>query len=312
MTAEPPGTLDAFLSDWDRQLARAFGVLVGRPLDEFDPDAVYAAGLRGNALYESGFLREPDWVLPEALSGVRPIPCPFGLSSEADRLPLFDASTSIFEFDRCDSPQSPLPKDFAAALKAACFAGSLVRGADIAPLLDRFGVDLTAPALRDTWDIHFPRLVSDGTLLDALRVALDTGRTPEDLVPFTLTLPTEPQEEWEEDLATIEHAALRTHLAYFCTDGEEGMMPRYQGETTTVLQDEGCEPVSGWEDGHGQIEIMVMKLSPLVAGRGPAFSEPLSKTPTAPAGSRVALPRTATASPSPPTSNASGSTTPTG
>ncbi|MFE2044220.1 hypothetical protein ACFXAZ_25505 [Streptomyces sp. NPDC059477] len=265
-TPEAPEAPGTSLSGWDRQLAHAFGVLVGRPLDDFDPDAVYAAVLQGNALNESGFLREPDWVRPEALSGARPIPCPFGLSGEAGRQPLFDASTSIFEFWQCDSPRSPLPKDFAAALKAVCFAQSLVRGADIAPLLDRFGVDLTTPALKDTWEIYLPRLVCDGTLLDALRVALDTGRTPEELVPFTFTFPTEPQEEWEEDLATIEHPALRTHLAYFCTDGEEGMMPLCQDETTTLPEDEGCEPVAGWEDGHGQITITVIKLSPQVAG----------------------------------------------
>ncbi|WP_329027040.1 hypothetical protein [Streptomyces sp. NBC_00690] len=266
MTAESRKTPEASLSDWDRQLVHAFGVLVGRPLDEFDPAAVYAVGLQGNALNESGFLREPDWVHPKALSGARPIPCPFGLSGEPDRQPLFDPSTSIFDFGRCDSPQSPLPKDFTTALKSVCFAGSLVRGADIAPLLDRFGVDLTTPALKDTWEIYFPRLVCDGTLLDALRVALDTGRTPEELVPLTLTVPTEPEEEWEQDLATIEHPALRTHLAYFCTDGAEGLMPLYQDETTTVLEDEGCEPIAGWEDGHGQIEITVMRLSPLVSG----------------------------------------------
>ncbi|MFJ4771044.1 hypothetical protein ACIP88_18360 [Streptomyces uncialis] len=269
MTAETPATRessDAPLSDWDRQLAHAFGVLVGRPLDEFDPDAIYAVGLQGNALNESGFLREPGWVHPQALNGARPISCPFGLSSESDRQPLFDPSTSIFDFGRCDSPRSPLPKDFAAALKTVCFAGSLARGADIAPLLDRFDVDLTAPALKDTWEIYFPRLVCDGTLLDALRVALDTGRTPGELVPLPFTFPTEPEEEWEEELATIEHPALRTHLAYFCTDGEEGLMPLCRDETTSALVDEGCEPVAGWEDGHGQITVMVMKLSPLVAG----------------------------------------------
>lgn len=269
MTAEPsatPEVHEAFLSDWDRQLAHALGILVGRPLDEYDPYAVYAASLHGNALNESGFLREPDWVRPESLSGARAVPCPFGLSGNADRQPLFDASTSIFEFDRCDSPESPLPKDFVAALKAVCFAGNLVRGTDIAPLLDRFGVDLTTLALRDSWEIYFPCLVSDGTLLDALRVALDTGRTPEDLVPLTLTSPGELDEEWEEDLATIEHPALRRHLTYFCTDGEEGLMPLCGEETWTVLQEEGCELVSGWEDGHGQIAVTVMKLSPLIAG----------------------------------------------
>ncbi|MEV7289597.1 hypothetical protein AB0O01_34460 [Streptomyces sp. NPDC093252] len=251
-------------SDWDRQLAHAFGVLIGDPLDEFDPDAVYAATLRGNVLNETGFLKEPDWVRPQALTGARPIPCDIGISGGSDRRPQFDASTSIFNFWRCDSPESPLPKDFAAALKAASFGEYMIRGADIAPLLDRFGVDLTAPALKDTWDVYFPLLVSDGTLFDALRVALETGRAPEDLLP--LSVAAEPDEYWEEDLAAIEHPTLRRHLGHFCTDGEEGMMPVGQEVMLFALEDEGCEPVHGWEDGHGQIDLAVIKLSPTVAG----------------------------------------------
>ncbi|MET8830124.1 hypothetical protein ABZX40_32505 [Streptomyces sp. NPDC004610] len=262
--SEAPAAPTTSPSDWDRQLAHAFGVLVGRPLDEFDPDAVYAVTLQGNALNESGFLKEPDWVRTQALSGAEPIPCDFGLSGRPDRRPQCDASTSVFEFWRCDSPESPLPKDFAAALMAASFGQYMIRGVELAPLLDRFGVDLTAPALKDTWDVCFPRLISDGTLLDALRVALETGRTPEDLLPFPFT--TEPEEDWEEDLAGIEHPTLRRHLGYFCTDGEEGMMPVGQDVSLFALEDEGCEPVYGWEDGHGQIDLAVIKLSPSVAG----------------------------------------------
>ncbi|MFD4657857.1 hypothetical protein ACFWP2_19765 [Kitasatospora sp. NPDC058444] len=112
--------------------------------------------------------------------------------------------------------------------------------------MERYGVDL----------------VSDGTLLDALRTALDTGRAPEDLMPFTA----EPEEDWTEELAAIEHPELRAHLGHFCTEGDLGLMPASEDSTVHGLRHEGCETVAGWEDGHGQIEITVIRLSDHVAG----------------------------------------------
>ncbi|MFD8479404.1 hypothetical protein [Kitasatospora sp. NPDC059673] len=108
----------------------------------------------------------------------------------------------------------------------------------------------------------FARLRSDGTLLDAFRAALDTGRAPEDLVPFE----TEPEESWEEGLATVEHPGLRAHLAHFLTDGEEGLMPMVEDAPAWGLDAYGCAPVMGWQDGFGQLDLAVLRLSPPVAG----------------------------------------------
>lgn len=123
------------------------------------------------------------------------------------------------------------------------------------------------PALDGTWTVFFPRLVSDSTLLDALRAALATGHGPDDLLSFT----TEPDEDWEEELAAINHSGLRAHLGPFCTDGEEGLMPLFDDEATAGgLEDEGCEAVAAWEDGHGQLAIRVVRLSDHVADPRPS------------------------------------------
>ncbi|OKJ13597.1 hypothetical protein [Kitasatospora sp. CB01950] len=246
-------------SDWDRQLADAFGMMIGRPLHEFDPDAVYAAGVGGNLINEVEFDHDPAWVRPQALSGAEPVCWDASLFDDSVRTPVFDAAGSIFGIpaDR-DSPA--LPEPFASAVAAACFSDGLIRGADLAPLLVEHGVDLAEHPGR--WVVHFARLRSDGTLLDAFRAALDTGRTPEDLVPFEVA----PEEGWEEDLATVAHPGLRAHVSYFLTDGEVGLMPMFDDARAFGLDDYACEAVMGWEDGFGQIDLSIIRLSPEVAG----------------------------------------------
>ncbi|WP_445402399.1 hypothetical protein ACSMX9_12520 [Streptomyces sp. LE64] len=264
-TTVPPAPPEARRSsegDWSRQLSDAFAVLLGRPLEEYDPDAVYAASVNGNLMYETGFARDPAWVRPAALRGGQPVVWDCPLFDESDRFPTFDAGGSVFDFSTSGEGTTALPRDFADAVDTVCFGRGLVRGADLAPLTERYGVDLADPALAGAWTVFFPRLVSDGTLLDALRAALDTGHAPEQLLPFEV----EPDEEWQEELAAIDHPRLRAHLGYFCTDGEEGLMPLLDDATTGGLQDEGCRPVVGWEDGHGQIDIRVVRLSDRVAG----------------------------------------------
>ncbi|MFJ1706329.1 hypothetical protein [Kitasatospora sp. NPDC088346] len=258
-TAPTPGG-----EDWNRQLADAFAVVLGRPLREFDADAVYAASVGGNLLYETGFRRDAAWVRPGALSGAEPVVWDCCLFDESGRTPVFDASRSLFEFlppDGAGTAGTTLPQDFATALDAVRLGPGLVLGADLAPLVAQYGVDLADPSLAGTWTVYFPRLRSDGTLLDALRAALDTGDGPEDLVAFT----PEPDEEWEEALAVVAHAGLRTHLGFFCTDGDEGLMPLGDA-TASGLTDLGCEQVAGWEDGYGQFDITVVRLSDHVAG----------------------------------------------
>ncbi|MGX2996829.1 hypothetical protein JNUCC64_21565 [Streptomyces sp. JNUCC 64] len=248
--------------DWDRRLADAFAVLLGRPLSAYDPDAVYAASAHGNLMHESEFERDPAWVRPAALSGAEPVVWNCSLFDDSVRTPVFDASGSVFEFPAGDAG-SALPADFSAAVAAARLTGELVLGADLAPLVERYGVDLADPAFRGAWTVFFPRLVSDGTLLGALKAALDTGHRPEDLMESSA----DPDEEWEERLAAMDHPGIRDHLKHFCTDGDTGLMPLTEAELwASGLEEAGCETLAAWEDGHGQIDIEVVRLGPLLAG----------------------------------------------
>lgn len=255
MTSEPAPS-----GDWDRQLGDAFAVVLGRPLDAYD-DAVYAASISGNFMDEVGFLRDPAWVRPAALRGDEPVV--WHVFDESPRPSVFDASGSVFELHRPEGAESPLPGEFADAVAEVAFEPGLVRGADLASLVERYGVALDDPAFAGTWTVYFPRLVSDGTLVDALRAALGIGRTPEALMDTAI----EADEEWAAELAAIAHPGLRTHLGFFFSDGDSGMVPLFDDTDAGGLETSGCEPVAGFEDGHGQVDIRVVRLSDSVAVR---------------------------------------------
>ncbi|MFJ8039560.1 hypothetical protein ACIRBX_03470 [Kitasatospora sp. NPDC096147] len=250
---------------WDHVLADAFAVLLGRPLSDFDPDARYAVALSGNLVHEVGFHQDPVWVRPAALSGAEPVVSGLYLFDEAADAALFDAARSLFEFHPADGHE--FPAGFAAAVEAVAFGDGMVLGADLAPLLGQFGVDLAEHP--GSWTVAFLRQVSDGTLPDALRTALGTGRRPEDLPPFT----GEPDEEWEEELDRIEDEDLRSHLGFFCTDGDTGLMPSDES-LPKYLDALGFETVAAWEDGHGQLTIHVVRIGPEVAERTAMHSIP--------------------------------------
>ncbi|MEV6040924.1 hypothetical protein AB0L65_58145 [Nonomuraea sp. NPDC052116] len=72
---------------------------------------------------------------PAALRGAEPVVWDCPIFDLEEPVPEFDASRSVFEFDKAG-----LPPEFAADLAAACFAGRLVLGGDLAPLLAHFAV----------------------------------------------------------------------------------------------------------------------------------------------------------------------------
>ncbi|MEW1694334.1 hypothetical protein [Streptomyces sp. NPDC091278] len=251
---------------WDRLLAEGFAALIGRPLEEYGTDAVYAAGIGGNLMYETDFRQDLAWVRPEALSGAEPVVWDCPLFGEGDKVPAFDASRSLFEFPALSCARTALPPELAEALAAVEIGHGMVRGADLAPLLAAHAVDLADPAHAGTWTVYHAVLVSDGSLLGALKAALVTGDRPEDLIDFG----TEPDEEGAEELAAVAHDGLRTHLGHFRSDGDVGMVTvTEEGLVPGVLHELGCAPVAGWEDGHGQIDIAVLRLSDRVTGRAP-------------------------------------------
>ncbi|MFI7538270.1 hypothetical protein [Streptosporangium sp. NPDC049376] len=150
---------------------------------------------------------------PAVLRGAEPVVWDCPVFDLEEPLLEFDASRSVFEFD-----EAGLPPEFETDLAAACFSGRLVLGGDLAPVLARHG--LSASDLRGTWTVCYPRLVSDDTLFDTMRVATALGTGPESLLP----LEAEAAEEWREALADRTSPELFAHLSFFCTEGEEGLM----------------------------------------------------------------------------------------
>ncbi|MGV9310611.1 WD40 repeat domain-containing protein [Streptomyces sp. NPDC003691] len=203
-------------ADWESSLAQGFGVLLGRPLSDYDPDARYGAYYGGNFLDETESDRDPAWLSPDALSGKVPVVLEsLLLHSELDLPELrFDARRSLFEID----PEG-LPEAFAEDLDAAGLPSfRIIRGDELARLLDRHGLDLTDPDLpEDTWTVWQARIVSDGTLLGALRAATAIGQGPDSLVPYRDVnngdLGTEAAAE--ALVAAVHHPGLRAHLRTF-------------------------------------------------------------------------------------------------
>ncbi|MFE2914949.1 hypothetical protein ACFXI0_29410 [Kitasatospora indigofera] len=249
-------------ADWEHLLTAAFGRLLDLPFTGADPAADYAVRIGGNMLYETGFGKDPAWVGPAALSGAEPVRWEGFMFDEADGTFAFDAARSIFEFRVPTESRSAFPAAFVDAVDAACFVPRLIRGADLAPLVEQHGIDLTGPAAAGTWSLYFPRLLSDGTLLGALRAACVLGDGPQSLIDFGA----EPEEEWQDALDSIPHPGLRAHLAFFFTDGTDGLMPMGEDINLHVLADHDCHAVAGFEDDHGQFDATVVRLSREVSG----------------------------------------------
>jgi hypothetical protein len=265
-THQPP---DGQVADaeWRRRLAEGFAALLGRPLDEFDPGAVYAAFFGGDFIYELEYHRDEAWLDPEALAGRALIEdTPFILYDQGEAPLRFDAAGSVFEF----TDASALPADFAAALTAACFSDAgpgpgLIRGRDLGALLARHGVDLTEERYASCWSVCHARIASDGTLLDALRAATGIGDGPDSLVAYD----GEAAKELAELIAAVPDPELRAHLTLGCQEPGSADGLCYmgaEGSGSPVLEDEGCEQLACWEDGSGQVDVAVVRLSDIAAG----------------------------------------------
>ncbi|MGW4411295.1 hypothetical protein ACWEJ6_45210 [Nonomuraea sp. NPDC004702] len=249
MTSAPTTTGD----DWESSLRQAFGVLLGHPLSGFDPEAEYAACYTGNWLDETGFNRDPAWLEPAALAGRATISSENLLLLDEVGYPelRFDPSRSLFEIDAA----AELPADFGDELAAVKLAGSdrwpQVGGAELARLTARHGAGLPAGA----WSVTSATIASDGTLLDALRVATGIGDGFDSLVPYEGGDP-----ETAAAVAAVEHAGLRAHLRAFCDPRSDELALCRQDMRTA--RDEGGALVARWEGAVDQYEITVRRVGP--------------------------------------------------
>ncbi|MGI5413791.1 hypothetical protein ACQEV9_44160 [Streptomyces chartreusis] len=244
---------------WESSLTQAFGVLLNRPLWDFGSGAEYAAYYSGNWLYETGSDRDALWLESAALTGRETITNENLLLLDEVGYPdlRFDASRSLFEIypDAVDFPAA-FKEDLAAVKLAGSDRYPQVRGADLARLTARHGVDLTSPDLTETWRLTDARIASDGTLLDALRVATGIGEDPDSLVPREETGATT-----EAAITAVEHAGIRAHLRAFCDPLSDELAFR-----RCTSREEDGPLVAKWEGAVDQYEITVQRVETDPAG----------------------------------------------
>jgi len=289
MTSEPttagePESRDG-TGDWDGALSHAFELLGAGVAD---PGARYAVYYEDEPLSEYGFPNR--WLTGQALTSAEAVPL---LEHLADDYPLamplwqFDLRETLFRFNRDfldgtgpwgeGGHLGPRPFDdaFAADVRAASIPGideTAVRGAELAPVLGRHGVDLTREEAEqfNLWVTVLARVATDGTLADAMRAATLTWRGPEHLQrPGTEWYPTgdHVDRRWRDALDAVEHPGLRDHLRLLCFDAHSARADgayycgtEYWPARTGTLGDIGCILVAGWEFGEAQAGTVVVRL----------------------------------------------------
>lgn len=248
--------------NWRQMLAQCFEAFLGRPLSEYDPDASYGAYYwAGNFLNDVGFASDAGWVDPEALAGRLLVENDdIVMYDMGEAAPRFDAGASVFLFE----DESALPAEFVTELSAASFPSSkpgerLLLGRELGTLLARHQVDLTDEAFAGAWYVLYPRIASDGTLVDALRAATAVDEGPDSLIDFD----GEPDEHWEPYLADVAHPGLRAHLSFGCQDAGEASLRRVADDELSFwgLAGEGCSMVAAWDETENQVEVAVFRLA---------------------------------------------------
>lgn len=281
------------MSDWDVMLEHAFGLLLGRPLRDFDPAATYAAFSYSDET-ATGALAEIDPADMVAPPGHVDSPS-VGSWSEHGWRP--DLGRSAFVIH--DDAESELVAKLRGVLHGADFDadlddevtrrhpalltdddGAVVWGRDLGRALLDGVVDL--PALRDEnfqyGEVYPPLLLrahTDGSLFDAMRAATWTMNAPAGLTDLTETeeefgKPVEVEERWEAVLREVPDPALRNHLRRLCLDAHwarsegayylgPGVWP---GDLTALARVPGHDIVAGWTVGEGQGAIAVVSKAP--------------------------------------------------
>ncbi|MFD4576947.1 hypothetical protein ACFWNK_35475 [Streptomyces sp. NPDC058417] len=207
--------------DWEASLIQAFGVLLGRPLTEYDhgPGVRYGTFYGGNFLDESELDRDPAWLTPAGLRGEETVTVGGLVLRDEEGVPelRFDPSRSYFTVDSKGLPDA-LARDL-----DALDAEDGIRGDALAGLLERHTFDLTGPdAPSGAWRISKARIASDGTLLGALKAATALGDSPDALVPYTPPeVLTGTEDDGDEVVAPVAHDGLRSHLRAFAEPGSD-------------------------------------------------------------------------------------------
>lgn len=234
-------------ADWTAALEQAFGVLLKTPLSEFGTEGEYGAFYGGNWLTESGFDRNKAWLRPAALAGTVTVTSEDLLLLDEEGYPelRFDARGSLFEINA----RAALPTGFRDDVVAARTTGSArwpqIRGSVLAELAARHGLDLPAGLPKKSWSVAQARIASDGTLVDALRVATGMGDGFDGLVPSTES----------PEVAEVAHAGIRSHLGAFCDPRSDDLALSGPGA------DDDESVLIRWDGAVDQFEITVERIA---------------------------------------------------
>jgi hypothetical protein len=242
---------------WQAQLADAFAILLGRPLEEFDPKAAYVLYHWDDVLSAELTEYVPD---PEQLAGIVPP------QENAEEYPLcwaswhLDLGRSLFVLDDEESLGEPVTDALRAVSRDA--GQIVVTGTELSRVLTTHRASLGG-----TFITLLARVHSADTLFDAMRAATWTMGGPDELYTDFAGVVVEPQ--WERALSTVADPVLRTHLSGICLDAHSARASGayYSGTGTCPAALRPLESlpgytfVTGWELGEGQAASAVFALS---------------------------------------------------
>ncbi|MEU0985855.1 hypothetical protein [Streptomyces sp. NPDC005953] len=283
MTSAPEPTLEP--GAWNRELANAFEVLLGKPLDAYPATAEYALFTWND---EVSYLMYEDLLSGAVDMSVDESDEP-DESGEPDELvdegehgseqPQFDwdlwptdHERSVWLIDEgAPGADGALGEAIHTALRAVSVAYDSRRavfGADLARVLAVHGLP---PGEVDPADAvgmvqWLQRVRTGGTLFDAMRAATWTTGGPGALVPFEREAEVEPA--MEQALRRVSHPRLRDHLRMLCltahwarSDGGYYLGPgECPNDLRWIAEQPGHEVVAGWEFGEGQASSAVFKI----------------------------------------------------
>ncbi|MEU4224608.1 hypothetical protein AB0F17_09955 [Nonomuraea sp. NPDC026600] len=237
---------------WDDTLARAFAVLLGKPVDEYDPNASYGVYYCCDdlslELFKKGFDIGPV-VRGELVRAPFPtIPILGELLEGWDEIAphwTIDLGRSLFYGEDSghgiDGLEGGLP------------------GAELGRILVERGMK---PAdLKQAYMTVMLRAHTDGSLMDAMRVATGTLRGPDHLFPLEPAYGVDPR--WDGPLSSIAHPGLSAHLRNLCRDEDTARADGafYFGSDAGWTDDALPYPVvAGWRFGEAQAWSAVVRL----------------------------------------------------
>ncbi|MDF5757359.1 hypothetical protein [Spongiactinospora sp. TRM90649] len=236
---------------WDDALAQAFAILLGKPLEDFDADAMYATYYSCSDLSLELFDEDFD-VAPLARGEI--VSAPF--SSVPILGELFEGWDLIAPQWAIDLGNSIFYSEDAVHGVNGLESG--LPGVELGRILVERGMKTSD--LSEAFPLVAFRVHSDGSLLDAMRVITGTMRGPEHLMPLEPEYGVE--DRWRSRLAAIEHPGLRDHLMNLCRENDTA-----RGYGALYLEDEnpgyGIPPhpaIAAWRFGEGQAWSAVVRL----------------------------------------------------